>query len=248
MSSVPKLIAAKAVESSDRSPFSSPDRTPWAAALDSPESLMGPTAFGNVWGDIIRGRLRPLREASTDRSVCLFGQAADRPCALVPDDASLVVRVLCGEPRKALAAEMGIALSTATGRFLRALDKLGLGGRNIPLPLVLAAQSWAGADVIPTARTAWFDCEGAHCLALSVPRPSTERLAVLTRGQQEVALWLIEGMTRYEIANLRRTSVHTVARQFHSIYNTLRVTGRYELIRRVVELDCFSEPRGPNPP
>jgi len=71
---------------------------------------------------------------------------------------------------------------------------------------------------------------------------------VLTRGQQEVALWLIEGMTRYEIANLRRTSVHTVARQFHSIYNTLRVTGRYELIRRVVELDCFSEPRGPNPP
>ncbi len=224
MSSVPKLIAAKAVESSDRSPFSSPDRTPWAAALDSPESLMGPTAFGNVWGDIIRGRLRPLREASTDRSVCLFGQAADRPCALVPDDASLVVRVLCGEPRKALAAEMGIALSTATGRFLRALDKLGLGGRNIPLPLVLAAQSWAGADVIPTARTAWFDYEGAHCLALSVPRPSTERLAVLTRGQQEVALWLIEGMTRYEIANLRRTSVHTVARQFHSIYNTLRVT------------------------
>ena len=220
-----------------------PDQPPWLSALAAPESLTTSTALGNVWGDLVRGRLRPVREAITHDSVCLVGQVIARPHGLTTDDAMLVVNVLCGEPRKAVASELGIAVSTATGRFLRALAKLELGDRNVPLPIVLAAQSWAGMARIPSARVAWFDHEGSSCVAVSVPRPATAHLTSLTRGEQEVAQWLIEGLTRYEIADRRATSVHTVAGQFHSIFNALRVTGRYELIRRAVALRCFHELR-----
>ena len=245
MSSVRNMAAAQVyVEPSDPPLPPSSERAPRTGAPSAPESVTGPTEFGNVWGELVRGHLRPLRATTTSESVCLVAQSIGRPCALSPDDASLVGRVLCGEPRKALAFEMGIALSTATGRFLRAVDRLELGGRSMPLPLVLAAQCWAGEHMIPSARTEWFVHEGVRCLTLSVPRPATEHLTSLTRGQQEVAQWLIEGLTRYQIADLRETSVHTVSRQFHSIYTALRVTGRYELIRRAAALHCFHEGRG----
>ena len=246
MSSVRNIAAAQVyVEPSDPPLSPSCEKAPRTASPGAPESVTGPTEFGNVWGEFVRGHLRPLRAATTRESVCLVARSIGRPRALSPDDASLVVRVLCGEPRKALAFEMGIAVSTATGRFLRAVDSLELGGRSMPLPLVLAAQCWAGEQVIPSARTEWFDHEGVRCVTLSVARPATEHLSSLTHGQQEVAQWLIEGLTRYQIADLRETSVHTVSRQFHSIYTALRVTGRYELIRRAVALHCCHEGRGP---
>jgi len=154
-----------------------------------------------------------------------------------------VASVLCGEARKVLASDLGIAISTATGRFLRGLAKLELADRNVPLPLVLAAQSRAGVARIPSAKAALFDYEGCRCAAVCVPRPATRQLTALTHGEQEVAQWLIEGLTRYEIAERRETSAYTVARQFHSIFAALRVTGRYALIRRAVELHCFHELR-----
>ncbi|HXN32999.1 MAG TPA: helix-turn-helix domain-containing protein, partial [Polyangiaceae bacterium] len=175
--------------------------------------------------------------------VYLVAQVIARPSGLSPEDASLVASVLCGEARKVLACDLGIAISTATGRFLRALAKLEIAERNVPLPLVLAAQSCAGVARIPSARAASFDYEGCCCVAVCVPRPATTQLTGLTRSEQEVAQWLIEGLTRYEIAERRATSAYTVARQFHSIFATLRVTGRYALIRRAVELHCFHELR-----
>lgn len=250
MSSVRHIAVAKAYEPAfvpepvpDQVPGLVPDPPPWLSALALPESLTTSTALGNVWIDLVRGRLRPVREAITHDAVCLIAQRIGRPQGLTNDDALLVVNVLCGEPRKAVASELGIAISTATGRFLRALAKLELGDRNVPLPLVLAAQSWAGMARIPSVRVACFEQEGCPCVVVSVPRPATAHLSSLTRGEQEVAQWLIEGLTRYEIADRRETSVHTVAGQFHSIFNALRVTGRYELIRRAVGLRCFHELR-----
>jgi DNA-binding CsgD family transcriptional regulator len=245
MSSVRNLAAAKAyVDPSDGSEPSTSEPARRIAA--EPENAGGRPAFQEVWGEIVRGRLRPVSATADRRSVFLVAQTVSPPSnglalenGLTPEDAALVVKVLCGEQRKVLASDMGIALSTATGRFLRALDKLELGCRNIPLPLVLAAQSWKGVHAIPGGRTAWVEHEGERSLALSVPRPTTEQLSALTPVEREVAQWLIEGFTRHEIADLRETSVHTVAGQFHSIYSTLRVSGRYELIRRAVELRCF---------
>jgi DNA-binding NarL/FixJ family response regulator len=213
---------------------------PWHVALDAMCSTH-PGALANVWEDLALGRLRPLLESTTRDRVCLLAHVVARPSCLSPEDASLVVSVLCGEPRKALASDLGIAISTATGRVLRALTKLELPDRSVALPLVLAAQSWAGVTRIPSARVALFDYDGCRWLAVSVPRPMTTHLTSLTRGEKEVAQWLIEGLTRQEIADRRETSMYTVARQFHSIFAALRATGRYALIRRAVELRCFHQ-------
>jgi DNA-binding CsgD family transcriptional regulator len=64
-------------------------------------------------------------------------------------------------------------------------------------------------------------------------------MTTLTHAEQDVARWIIEGCSRFEIARRRQTSVHTVARQFHAIFNAQRITGRFALVRSALELHCF---------
>ena len=222
---------------------------PSAARVDSPvsaplsefASATSPVPLARVWEELLRGRLRPLCEVTTSHRIEAYLRPADgRP--LSHDDARLVVHVLSGQARKALADDLGIATSTATGRVLRALSKLELVDHSIPLPLVLAAQSWAGASHVPSGRVDVVDHEGRRCLAVSVPRPATARMTRLTHVQQLVAQCLIEGFTRQEIAERRKTSVYTVSRQFHSVFSCLRVTGRYAVIQQAAFLRCFDEP------
>jgi DNA-binding CsgD family transcriptional regulator len=61
----------------------------------------------------------------------------------------------------------------------------------------------------------------------------------LTRAEQEEACLFIEGRSRAEIADHRRTSALTVAGQVHAIFSALRLSGRYALVRRAGELGCF---------
>ncbi|MDP9002818.1 MAG: helix-turn-helix transcriptional regulator [Myxococcota bacterium] len=216
---------------------------PWIAAFDAADNETLIHTFACVWEDVVQGRVGSWRESTAEDCACCVAEVLDEPRGLDPDDASLVASVLCGEPRKALACDLNIAISTATGRVLRTLSKLELADRPVPLPLVLAAQTWAGVSRLPSARAASFEDQGRRYLAMSVPRPATAHLTTLTRAQQEVARWLLEGCTRNEIADRRETSVLTVAGQVHSIFSALRVTGRYALIRRAVELGCFHELR-----
>jgi DNA-binding CsgD family transcriptional regulator len=210
---------------------------------DPPRPEVPPTdPLSDVWESLVHGRLRPLHETASCDSVRFDAQITLGMGALCPDEALIVRSVLCGDARKALASDLRIAVSTATGRYLRALAKSDLTDCTMPLVLVLAAQSRAGLVRIPTARTTYVDREGYRCLSVSVPRPVTACLVELTCVQQQVAQWLIEGGTRVTIAERRATSVHTVAGQVHAIFHALRVTGRYALIRRAGELGCFSQP------
>jgi DNA-binding NarL/FixJ family response regulator len=212
----------------------------WRAALSAVEASAPENALGAVWEDLARGRLRPWCQTITRDRVHLIARLNRSRPSLSPDDAAVLVRVLCGEPQKVVASELGIATSTASGRCLRSLDQLELAHLTVPLALVLAAQSWAGIARVPTARTAVFEQRGQLALIVSVPRPVTTHMATLTRAEQEVAQCLIEGDCRKEIARRRATSVHTVARQFSSLFTTLRIGGRYALIRCAAELRCFS--------
>jgi DNA-binding NarL/FixJ family response regulator len=199
----------------------------------------GADPLADLWESVISGRMRRLHPRDSVRFAARFGVQPARP--LCPEEASLVRTVLCGEARKALACDLGIALSTVTGRYLRALTKMDLTDCAMPLVLVLAAQSRAGLIRIPSARTTYVDDEGYTCVSVSVPRPDTTWLAKLTPTQQQIAHWLISGCTRETIAERRCKSVHTVAGQVHAVFHALRVTGRYALIRRACELGCFNQ-------
>jgi DNA-binding NarL/FixJ family response regulator len=221
-------------------PADLPDDSAWQPALDAQPANSEGNALAHVWEDLVQGRLRTWYQTVTHDSIRLLAHFNGAHTPLCPDDAAVLLRVLCGDAQKVLAADLGVANSTVSGRCIRALTRLGLERRPVPLPLVLAAQSCAGIVRLPKVTSSHFDDDGRPCVALSVPRPITTNLGTLTRAEHEVARALMEGYTRSEIALRRTTSVFTVTRQFSAIFGALRVTGRYSLIRCAAERGCFS--------
>jgi DNA-binding NarL/FixJ family response regulator len=197
-----------------------------------------------LWRDAMDGRLT-LRFAgrASGRAYVLL-EATGSPCA--PDhglgrvETAVLVRVLCGEQQKLVALELGIACSTASKWFTQALSKLRLSGGPIPLPLVIAAQSWACGRQPPVdARSATLTHDDSEMVLLSVPLPRVVDDLRLTGAELEVARLLIEGATRREIAAERATSQQTVACQLRNIFSKLQVSGRNALIRSAVERGWF---------
>jgi DNA-binding NarL/FixJ family response regulator len=209
------------------------------AAVEADHRSTRDFPLARVWDDCVHGRLRAWWEGIGAGRVFLAGRLIPAAAGACPMDAPILARVLCGEPQKVIAAELGIAPSTISGRYVRALAALDILHRRIPLALVLAAQSASGIRPIPTSRISAFEHRGRSWTVFSFPRPSLARMGQLTAAEQAIARCIIEGRPRFEIARLRATSVNTVARQFHSIFCRLKATGRFSLIRRAVELEGF---------
>jgi DNA-binding CsgD family transcriptional regulator len=217
---------------------SAPSNPIWEAAVRA-EARGVECRLGDIWHDHVRGRLRASWESVGPDRVLMIARVVDREPGLAADEASIVARILSGDQQKRVAGDLGLAASTVSGRYVRALDKLDLTRNTVPLPLILAVQTWVGVAEISAARSATFTIEGHACMVVSVPRPVTSHMVALTPAEREIAQWVIEGCSRFEIARQRRTSVHTVARQFNAISDALRSTGRYALIRSAAELGCF---------
>jgi DNA-binding NarL/FixJ family response regulator len=197
--------------------------------------------------------LGPVWQAVMDRrlSVCVDGASPGRryvvarvstdpslPCSpLSRIETAVLVRVLWGEQQKLVAAELDIACSTTSKWYTQALAKMQLTRGPLALPLVIAAQAWAsGLTPLVDARSAHFEHEGARYFLLSVPKPSVTSQGALTPAECEVARFLVEGESRWDIAARRATSAQTVACQIRGIFSKWRLTGRYALIRHTVEL------------
>jgi DNA-binding NarL/FixJ family response regulator len=231
---------------SDGDPRASLPESVWTAAANADVGSMPATDLASVWQDVIEGRLAIHGEGrSSARKYVLLrtnvNSSAPRG-ALTRIETSVLVRVLCGEQQKLVAAELEIACSTASKWYTHALAKLRLGAGPLPLPLVIAAQGWASGHVPSVgARSAFFEFEGDEFLLLSVVNPRIAGETPLTQAEQEVATLLIEGGSRWEIATHRCTSAQTVACQLRGIFSKLRLTGRHALIARAVELGWFGE-------
>jgi DNA-binding CsgD family transcriptional regulator len=211
----------------------------WRAAVEAEERATADCRLDDVWQDHVSGRIRAWWESVGPDRILLVAQVAAGESAISADDAAILARILSGEQQKLVASDLGIAASTVSGRYVRALDRLDLSPSTLPLPIVLAAQAWIGVANAPSARRGFFESQGTACMVVSVPRPATARMSNLTPAEQDVAKWIIEGCSRFDIARRRKTSVHTVARQFHAIFNTQRGTGRFALVRSAVEHECF---------
>jgi DNA-binding NarL/FixJ family response regulator len=226
-------------------PLTKPADPLWGTALEADAEGSALSGLASVWAALVKGEIKlwcdsiGLERAYLVARVCETRDA--QAASLCATEASVALRVLCGDPQKAVAAELRISPSTASSRCARATGKLALGSGAVPLALVVAAQSHADVVHVPEGRCAFFEHDGRACLVLSVPRPVTAGIGSLTRSEQQIAQLVIEGGSRHEIAMHRSTSEKTVASQVHSIFAAMRVTGRYALIRRAAELGCFSK-------
>jgi DNA-binding NarL/FixJ family response regulator len=196
----------------------------------------------SAWEELVAGQLRIQGEHATHDRLHLVTREEPSPCGrtmLSAAEASTLLRVLCGEPQKAIALEPVTSVSTVSVRYNRALQRLDLADRAVPLPLVVAAQTSAGVIDPRGARREQFVGDGARYVVLSIPRPDMRCAPGLGAAERDVARLLIEGLSHGDIARQRGTSIHTVAAQRWRVYSVLRVSGRYALVRRAAELGCF---------
>jgi DNA-binding NarL/FixJ family response regulator len=208
---------------------------------------MGVRTVGrSAWEELVGGQLRIEGERSTHDRLHLVTREEPSPhggAILNPVQASTLLGVLCGGRQKVVAMDLVAAVSTVSFRVKRALRRLNLSERIVPLPLVVVAQSFAGLIDPRGARREQFVEEGAGYVVLSVARPDMRRAPGLSAAERDVARLLIEGLSYAEIARQRGSSIHTVATQRWRVFSVLRVSGRYDLIRRAAELGCFDDSR-----
>ncbi len=218
---------------------------PHASAILAAEAAAAPANdLGSLWQAVMDRRLAVHSAGGNPGRKFVLARTSHDPtlprCSLSRIETAVLVRVLCGEQQKVVASELEIACSTASKWYTQALAKLNLESGPIPLPLIIAAQTWAaGTAPLVDARSVNLHHEGSEFLLLSVPRPAVPRDSHLTHAEQEVAKLLIEGNTRWEIASHRSTSMQTVACQLRGIFAKFRLSGRYALVRRAVELGWF---------
>jgi DNA-binding NarL/FixJ family response regulator len=220
--------------------------TLWRAAARADARSSPLSDLAGVWQDLMDGRLTVSGEGRSSRRRYVLVRtnvdARERRGALSRIETSVLVRVLCGEQQKLVAVELEIACSTASKWYTHALAKLRLAEGPFPLPLVIAAQSWASGVVSSAgARSASFEHGGDHFTLFCVPNPRLASETRLTHAEQEVAELLIEGGSRWEIASHRCTSTQTVACQLRGIFSKLRLTGRHALIARAVDQGWIAE-------
>ncbi len=222
-----------------------PSRDPFLEATLAAERAALPAGdLAGIWQSVLDRRLTFCAEGATSSHRYFVARVA-RDAAISSDplsriETAVLVRVLWGEQQKLVAAELGIACSTASKWYTTALSKTGLERSPVAVPLVIAAQAWASGTNPPVlARSGLFEHDGSTYLVLSVSKPVVGSHGALTPAECEVARYLVEGDSRWEIAARRQTSAQTVACQIRGIFSKWRLTGRYALIRRAVELGWF---------
>jgi DNA-binding NarL/FixJ family response regulator len=225
-----------------REPMSA-DEPPTEAAEEAPAMTPVEDGLGDFWQDILDGRAVFYCDGAGPRGryvVCRVLESARLGATLTRLETAVLVRVLGGEQQKAIAAELGIACSTASKWYTQAGEKLALEGGTVPLPLVIAAQSWAAGKTPPVAaRRATIFHEGSQFVVLTVPTPNLASERLLTRAEREVAVALIEGQSRGAIAIRRSTSQQTVACQLRGIFSKLDIRGRCALIKHGLDAGWF---------
>lgn len=142
---------------------------------------------------------------------------------------AILERMLTGESQKAIAIDLGVGDSCIATMLADCRRRLGVDGpsSSFPLILVLLAQSGAAPPC-----SLWLSA-APWCgeVLVSLPRPNTAPLSVLTRAEREVLSCLIEGRTQQEIARERKACSRTVANQLAAARKKLHVTGRFDLVR-----------------
>jgi DNA-binding CsgD family transcriptional regulator len=191
-----------------------------------------------VWPKLASGELAICYFATSPTAVYLGVEVvapADRR-AHGPGDCALVEQLLLGAQQKAVASDLGRSAAHVCLRASRCLRALGFKGRvnGVPAALVMLVElSVSGLEL--TARVTRFDGAGDHGYLVALPRPDRPH-ALFTPAERAILRGLVDGQHADEIATERGSTVRTVVNQIGSIYRKLRVSGRIELLGKLLRL------------
>lgn len=207
-------------------------------------------SLGTLWAGLLAGRSRVTRAYSDERFHYLeLEKQAGTP--LAARDLDLLLPVLLGVQQKVVAADASCSISRVATAASRSVRQLGLDCKTNDVPMLLVMMVRAARQTAPKAES--DACHGHTTpdgrLVLRVERPDSELAQCLSPCEWEVLRLRVDGLSLVQIAELRKTSARTVANQVANAYTKLGVSGRLELLSRLVtrEIRCDRTPRGRNP-
>jgi DNA-binding NarL/FixJ family response regulator len=203
--------------------------------LDARTSSFSPP---DVWCQLVAGRLTLTKHFPVDDRIFLVARDSSteaQSTALSSRESELFCRLLMGQSQKLMGYELGVCPSTVATHIARAFAKLGLqpSANAVPLALVLICQGARGAIHLSAPHVTSSVREGQRYVIASIARPPVTRLLSLTAAERDVALALVDGYSKFDIARARSTSIHTIGRQISSLFAKLNVKGRFDLICRM---------------
>jgi DNA-binding NarL/FixJ family response regulator len=197
-------------------------------------------ALSTLWSDLVSNRFRVAD--------CFFSETR---CFLVlkpvvrsgrPDrrlavrKVRVLERILLGEGQKAVALSLRVAPSTVTLMSGECLRAMGLDCRTSRVPMVLVMGAHAARDLTDFRHGTLSEITVGDTLVriIGMPRPDAHLPDQLSPAECMVARALVEGKRHEEIARARDTSTRTIANQLASAFHKLRVSGRAELLCRLI--------------
>ena len=144
--------------------------------------------------------------------------------------------VLMGESQKCISLRLDVATSTVSLHARTALAALGVEcePNRAPLFLFMLFHAANGSIRFGDAHVVVLDEDGRRQRFVCFPRPDRMLADFLTPAEVEVARLRLMGATSAHIARERRTATRTIANQLANTYRKLRVSGRTELICKLL--------------
>ena len=192
--------------------------------------------LADLWTDLRTGRRQVVDCLATSaRLYLVLTTRANSTRGTVRDLANMSALENCLwlGAQKVVAAKCGRSTSGVAGRAKSALASMGVRCSFFHSPFLLAA-SCGLCHLGDRSVFAELRSTGSADV-VSVRRPEY-LLGGITDAERQVAGCLLEGLPYAEIAKRRGVSTRTIANQLSAVFRGLHVSGRFELIRRALEL------------
>jgi DNA-binding CsgD family transcriptional regulator len=192
--------------------------------------------LGSVWRQLLVGNTLVRESDCRAGRLFLLVEKRPHPVPIDPSHSSLLELVLQSPCPKALAIELGMAMSTLSSRCSGVLAAIGVKGRTACIPLILAmAAEAARGRALPSAACETVATEDPSPRQLiSVPEPTEGLRGLLSPAEYQVARLAVLGLAYTEIAQARRSSTRTIANQLACVFKKLRLSGRIALRARAI--------------
>jgi DNA-binding NarL/FixJ family response regulator len=142
--------------------------------------------------------------------------------------------LLSGLRPKCIAMDLGLAPSTVALHFKLAMASIGIAGRPSRMhPLLMLIARAASEPAVARCSTLETQAKG-ELRVLAIPRPDGQLKAQLPTAELEIVQCLVEGLSHQDMALRRGTSTRTIANQISTVFRRLRVSGRNELLQRLL--------------
>jgi DNA-binding CsgD family transcriptional regulator len=205
----------------------------------SPTLLFDPS---QLWKSLVSGRVR------ISASYCsTFGchlELTRTSVSTVPPkavDSDTLERILLGEGQKVIAFDTERAVSTIATRAHHCLQSLGIEQTvsNLPTALIILVHS-AHGHLREASAQASLSALGASTHRLTFRRP-VPFSSVWSPAESCLIDCLVEGLSRGDMARIRRTSLRTIANQVAQVYRKANVSRRIPFLTRLIEINDYPE-------